>query len=112
MLTKRISGIIILIIGITLIGTSFYIKSRVSSGREQISEAEESVRKGKQLFSSNPLTKEIGKGITDSAEKRIQAGSAEADRYAKLALWFQIGGGIFIVVGGVLIFISRKKELN
>ncbi|NGX34678.1 MAG: hypothetical protein K1060chlam1_01031 [Candidatus Anoxychlamydiales bacterium] len=110
MLTKRISGIIIVILGITLIGTSFYIKSQVSSGREQISEAEKKVQKGKELFSTNPITKELGKGITDSAERKIKAGSAKADRYATLALWFQIGGGILIVVGGVLIFMKRKKN--
>lgn len=110
MLTKRISGIIIVILGISLILSSFYIKSRVASGREQISEAEESVRKGKQLFSLNPVTKELGKGITDSAERKIKAGSAKADRYETLALWFQIGGGVFIVIGSGLIFMSRKKK--
>jgi len=110
MLAKRISGIIIVILGIALILFSFYIKSRVSSGREQISEAEESVRKGKQLFSLNPYSKEVGKHITGLAERKIKEGSAKADRYDTLALWFKIGGGVFIVIGAGLIFISRKKK--
>ena len=109
MLTKRILGIIIIIIGICLIGSSFYIKSRVSSGREQIAEAESTVRKGEQLFSLNPVTKEVGKGITDSAKRKIQAGSAEADRYELIAVWFQISGSVLIVLGAGLIFMSRKK---
>ena len=110
MLTKRISGIIIVILGIALILSSFYIKSRVSSGREQISEAEESVKQGKELFSSNPFTKEIGKHITGSVEKKIKEGSDKADTYDTLALWFQIGGSAFVVIGSGLIFISRKRD--
>lgn len=110
MLTKRISGIIIVILGIFLILSSFYIKSRVSSGREQISEAKESVRKGKQLSDLNPFTKEVGKHITDSAERKIKEGSAEADTYDTIALWFQIGGSVFVVIGAGLIFVSRKKK--
>ena len=110
MLAKKISGIILIILGVSLILSSFYIKSLVRTGREQISEAKESIRKGKQLFSLNPYSKEVGKNITDPAERKIKEGSAKADRYDTLALWFQIGGGVFIVIGSVLIFISRKKK--
>jgi hypothetical protein len=107
---KRILGIIILVVGVSLVVSSFYIKSRVSSGREEIAQAEKTVKRGKQLFSLNPTTKEIGKGLTDSADRKIQEGSAKADRYEIIALWFQISGGVFIVVGGYLIFVRRKEE--
>ncbi len=110
MRTKRILGIIIIIIGISFIASSFYIKSRVTSGREQISQAEGTVRKGKQLFSLDPIAKEAGKVITDPIDKKLKEESAKADRYDTLATWFQIGGGIFIVIGAGLIFISRKKR--
>jgi len=110
MLKKRILGIIIIVIGLSLIASSFYIKSRVKSGRKQISEAKGNVRRGKQLFSLNPITKEIGKGVTSSAERKIKAGSAKADNYDMLALWFQLGGGVFIIIGAGLIFFSRKKK--
>jgi len=108
--TKRIVGIIIIILGLLLIGGSFYIKSQVASGREQISQAEEGVRKGKQLFSINPLTKEVGKEITDPIERKIQAGSAKADRYATIALWLQISGVACIIIGAWIIFTGRKKQ--
>lgn len=110
MLKKRILGIIIAVIGVLCLLTSFYIKSQVSDGRVQIADAEAKVRKGKELFSLNPVTKEAGKVIMDPIDKKIQAGTAEADRYAAIAMWLQIGGGIFIVIGGWLIFISRKKK--
>jgi len=109
MLIKRIVGICLIVLGLGLIASSFYIKSRVASGREQIAEAESAVRKGKQLFSINPFTKELGKGITDSVEKKIQAGSTKADRYATIAMWFQIVGGVCIVVGAGLIFFRKRK---
>ncbi|KKM70340.1 hypothetical protein LCGC14_1441680, partial [marine sediment metagenome] len=57
---KRISGIIIVIIGVSLILSSFYIKSRVRSGRQEISEAQSTVSKGKELFSFTKETKEVG----------------------------------------------------
>jgi len=109
MRTKRLSGIIIIILGICLIGTSFYIKSKVRSGREKISRAEDTVSKGKKLFSLDPFAKEAGKTITDPIDKKLKEESAKADRYDTLATWFQVGGGICIVIGGVLIFISRKN---
>ena len=112
MLSKRILGIFIIVIGASLIASSFYINSRVKSGREQISQAQDTVRQGKHLFSLNPITKEVGKGITDSAERKISEGSEKANRYAVLALWFQIGGSILIVAGGGIIFLSRNKKIK
>jgi hypothetical protein len=112
--TKRILGIIIATLGIALLLTSFYIKSQVSSGRRQISESRSSVNRQKQLFSLTPATKELGKGFTDSAERQIGEGSAKADRYDTLALWFQIGGSVFIVIGAGLVIMSfiNKKQKN
>jgi len=110
MLTKRILGIIIIISGALMLISSFYIKSRVSSGKEQIAKAKEKVRRGKQLFSLNPVTKEVGKEITTSAEKKIKEGSAKIDKYNTLAMWLQVGGGILFAIGAGLIYMSRKKK--
>lgn len=107
---KKILGIIAVILGALLIFFSFYIKGQVSEGRKEISEAKEKVSKGKKLFSFNPFTKEITKGLTDSAEKKIQEGIAKADEYENLAIWLQIAGIIFLVIGIGLIFLSRKKK--
>ena len=109
MRAKRISGIIIVIIGVALILSSFYIKSRVRSGRQEISEAQSTVNKGKKLFSVTPITKDVGDVLTGSAQKKINEASGMADSYAVLATWFQVGGAVFIVLGSVLIYIGRKK---
>ncbi len=107
---KKILGISTVILGAFLIFFSFYIKDQVAEGRKEISEAKEKVAKGKKLFSLNPVTKEVTKGLTDSAEKKIKEGIAKADRYERLVIWFQISGGIFLAVGIGLIFIGKKKK--
>ena len=107
---KRILGIIIIAIGLFFIGSSIYIKQEVNAGRKQISEAQETVKSGKKLFSINPFTKEIGKSITDVMEGKIKEGSDKADRYEALSFWLMIGGIIFVIGGAVLIYLSKKKR--
>ncbi|MBN2479126.1 MAG: hypothetical protein JXA94_02745 [Parachlamydiales bacterium] len=109
MLKKRILGIVIIIIGAALIISSFIIKSQVSEGRKEIAEAQKQVNRGSSLFSHNPITKEIGKGLTGAAQNKIDAGTQKANFYNTLAVWFQIGGAVFIVLGAGIIFIGRKK---
>ena len=67
---KRILGILILLCGIAMILGSVYIKQRVAEGKMQISSAQNKVNQGNSLFSLNPVSKEIGKGVTGSAQKR------------------------------------------
>ena len=109
MLKKRILGFIIIILGIALILSSFYIKSRVGEGRKQIAEAESQIQTGNKLFSLNPITKEIGKGITSSVQNKIDEAIKKANKYYDLAIWFQIRGAVFIVIGAGIIFLGRKK---
>jgi hypothetical protein len=109
MLNKRNFGILSIILGILLIVGSFYIKSRVEEGRKQISQAESKISQGKQLFSLNPITKEVGKEMAASAEIKISDATQKANRYETIALLCQIGGVLFVIVGGGLIFLGRKK---
>ena len=69
MTAKRIFGIVALVIGIVLVGFSSYIKSQVAQGKVKIDNAQKQVDQGSSLFSLSPATKEVGKGITDSAQK-------------------------------------------
>lgn len=110
MLAKRILGIIFIVIGITLISTSFYITNRVNEGREEIAQAQEKVSIGKKILSFNPFGKKIAKRITDAIEKRIEEGSLKVDTYATISLLFKGGGGVFIVLGVGLIILSIKHR--
>ena len=85
MLKKRILGIILAILGVSLLISSFYIKSQISSGREEISDAEKKLNIGKKLFSLNPITKEAGKDLSAPIERKIEAGSEKANRYEMIA---------------------------
>lgn len=102
-------AVLIFIIGVAMLFGSMYIKSQVEQGREQIKSAQKSVDTGKGLFSLSPYTKDVGSAFAGSAEKKIKAGSAEADRYEKIAGWLQIGGIVFMVLG-VGILVLRKKR--
>jgi hypothetical protein len=104
-------GVVILIIGVAMIFGSMYISGQVAEGRQRISAAQSQINRGSGLFNLNPITQEVGKGITRSAQKKINRYSQEADRYAEMASWLKIGGIILIVVGaGVSILGSRKKS--
>ena len=88
---------------------SMYIMNQVDTGRQQIYAGQREVDQGNSLFNLNPATKEVGKGIFGSAQKRIDAGTAEADRYQQMANWLKIGGIVLIIVGIGSIFLPRKK---
>ncbi len=102
-------GVVVFIIGVAMLLGSFYIKTQVLEGRKQISSAQKSVDQSKGLFSLSPYTKDVGGMIAGSAENKIKAGSAEADRYEKIAGGLQIGGGALIILGIVLLVIRKKR---
>jgi|SRR3972149_8138542 len=106
---KTILGVVIAVVGIAMILTSFYIKSQVSEGRQQIAEAQGKLNTGKKLFSVNPFTKKIDKEISGSVQGEIDDATRKANFYNSLVLWLQIGGVVFIVLGGGIIYYSRKR---
>lgn len=109
--TKRIIGIIIIIIGVVSLITSRYIKHRVEEGKGEISSAEKKVGQADSLFSLHPFAEEVGKkGFTDSARKKIEQGKRDVKEYSELAYWLQIGGIVLIVAGVGVVFISGKKK--
>jgi hypothetical protein len=109
-MTRKIMGILIIILGVVGIFVSMYIKGQIGIGRSAISSAEEKVSMGKTLFSLSPATKEIGKGITRGAEEKIEAGRQEISKYDTLANWALIGGIVVIVLGATILFIPGKKS--
>ncbi len=108
--SKQIAGIVIVIVGIGMIIGSNYIKGQVEQGKIQISSAQRKVDKSNSLFSINPVSKEIGKGITGSAQRKINAGEDEVAHYEEIAKWLNIGGIGAIVVGGVVFFLGLSKK--
>lgn len=106
---KRILGIAAIIVGLILFATAQYIKSRIAAGEEVISSAQGSVDRMSRLFSLNPVSKEVGRGITSSAKKQIEQGEQTISSYSVLAGRLQIGGILLTAAGIVLLFLSRKR---
>jgi len=107
---KRILGILILLVGLAMLSVSYYIKHQVVEGRTQISSAQKKVDRGNSLFSLNPISKQLGQGMTNSAQKKIDKGQQEVDEYTVLANRFQTWGIVVAVVGVVVIAFGRKKK--
>ncbi|MBS3904478.1 MAG: hypothetical protein KGZ39_04050 [Simkania sp.] len=107
---KKILGVVILIIGIGSICFSLYIKGRINEGKTQVSRAQKELDQGNSLFSLNPVSKEIGKEISGSVQKKINEGSEKIKEYEALAHWLLIGGIALIILGGGSLFIGRKTS--
>ena len=109
---KRTTSIILIILGIGLYLFGNYIADEVSKGRKQITSGQESVDQVKKLSQFNPFTKEIGDMATDSAQKKIDKGKQDANKYQVLANWLHGGGIVIFVTGiGLLVFsFARKKN--
>lgn len=107
---RRIIGILLFLVGIALIAISMYINEQVSAGKLKIASAQEQVDQAQSLFSQNALTKPVGKGLTNSAQQKINAGEEEVSYYANMASHFKIGGIALIVLGVSTTLIGNYKR--
>jgi hypothetical protein len=107
--TKKVLGIIALILGVIFVAISIYIKGQVEAGKVKVAHAEKQIEQGKHLFPLNPVTKSIEKEVTKEADTRIEASKEKIARFEGIARVLQIVGIILIVLGGILFFLPRKK---
>lgn len=107
---KRNSAVLCLIAGAGLLAASFYIHGQVAEGREQISSAQKKVDQSNSLFSVSPYTKGVGNALTGSAQKKIDAGSAEAAHYEEMANMLKFGGFGLLILGAIIFVLSRKRS--
>ena len=120
MIAKKILGVLIVLIGIAMLGGSYYIQNQVNEGKIQVASAQSKVDTGKALFSNIPVAKDvgvvgeigkgIGKGLASSAQSKIDAGSEQIRHYEKMAFGLKMGGIALIIVGIAVVFIGRKKR--
>lgn len=106
---KRISSIVVILIGIALLIFSAYIKNKLADAEGQISSAKSKVDTGEKLFSLNPVSKEIGEGLTGSAREKIRDAEGQVAYYYEVAMWCQRGGIALIIIGAAVFIFSRKK---
>lgn len=108
--SKRIIGIVLIVIGIVMFIFSNSISNQVAEGRGEISSAQEKVDTGSTLFSVTPQSKQVGKLITGSAQEKINEGSAKADYYESMAHSLKIGGIVVFIIGIGVVFLGRKRS--
>jgi|GEM_PF-2213594 len=99
---KKISGIICILIGAALLAYGFYGRSEMASARQQISEA-----RAPEIIPSNPITDPIQRDITDGVKQKYYA---QVDEYETPVMLLFIGGGVFLVIGILLLALGRRKK--
>jgi hypothetical protein len=107
---KRVIGLLAVILGVALIVFVFYGKGKILQGKEEIASGKKSVKTTQQLFSWNPVSKQVGQGLTSGAQKQIAAGELTIAQYEKLFMWCEYGGIALIVVGAGLILFGRTQK--
>ena len=102
-------GVVMFVIGVVAFGLSMYIRDQVDEGRGRVSSAQKRLDQGNSLFNLSPMTKQIGKGFTSGAQNKIDEGILQIQKYNDFAAWLQIAGIVFMVVGGGITIIAKKK---
>jgi len=102
----RALGLIVLIAGIACLFFSSYIMQQVNEGKGKIQKGEQAMKQGNQLFSLNPVTKEVGKNFTNPIQQKINAGKETIAHYENMAQMLYTTGIIGIIAGGVLFIVS------
>lgn len=108
---KKIFAVIVFLVGVAMIGGSMYITKQIEEGKIQISNAERQLKQGSALFSINPVTKQIGEGITSSADRKIARANQDILTYTNLAQLLMVGGIIVVIIGlGMFVFALRTRK--
>jgi len=107
---KRIFGLLVIIAGVALMMFSNYLDGRLADADRQISDAKKKIQQGDQLFSLNPVSKEIGGAITGSAKQKVRSGEEEVAYYRRISMYSHNGGIALIVIGAVIVIFGRKKK--
>jgi len=110
MKTRRIWGIICIIVGAVMLFFSHYIAEQVAAGEVQIQQGQRTIKSTESIFGMSKYTKPIGETLTSSGKRRIAAGEQEIAKYTEMSRNLKIGGIVLIIVGLGLIFIGRRKK--
>lgn len=101
---RKIIGIICLLIGLGLLGYGYYGKQEIAKAREQISSAK---APSEGILPENPVSEYIEKPIVEGQKAKY---SREVDQYELPVNLMLIGGGVFTLIGILLLVIPKKKR--
>lgn len=109
---KKISGLILILIGAALIVFSCLISAKVKQGEQKIQRSQRTVNTIRKYSSVSPNAKKIGQMATQPVQQKINQGKQEAAKFQGISIWAFIGGIIIAAVGVVLFvlgFFSDEK---
>lgn len=101
----RILGIVILCIGFVVLFFGNYIANQIEAGKEQIQSGQSQINTYKNIFSINPVSKQVGNQMMKPYEERISRGQTEITEYEALVIKLRIAGVILIIIGLALALI-------
>lgn len=106
---KNILAIALIVLGAIMLLFSDYIAREVTEGKNKVTRAQSQVDTMDSVFSASKYTKPIGKTFTHGAQKKIDAGQAEIEKYKTVSSSLRIGGIILILISLGLFFIRKKR---
>lgn len=112
-LPKRISGVILLVLGVLIIIFGNIISGQVEEGKKKIHKAQRGVNTIKDISKIHQTTEKIGKTITKPVQKKINKGRVQAKDYKILSTVMLIVGIVFSATGVILLilsFTSKKRQ--
>ncbi len=107
---KQVVGLLAIVLGIALIIFVIYGSDQINQGKEEIASGKKKVKQTQQIFSFNPVTKQVGQGLTSGGEQRIAEGELTIEQYENIFKWCKIGGIVLIVLGAGLVLFCRKQK--
>jgi len=109
----KVIGALIIIAGVAALLFSNYLNEQIAEGNIKIEKGQKAVNQGNQLFSLSPYTQQVGKGLTNSSQKKINSGKEQIAYYQQMADNLHTGGIVAIVVGAGIVlygFMGKKKK--
>ena len=89
--SKKIGGVVAIVVGVVIILLAFYAKSRVAHAKETIG-------KSSGMFGDNP----INRGISGALEGKV-------GEYDAPIMWSLIGGFVLVIAGTAFLICYRRR---
>ncbi len=107
---KKISGSILLVVGIVLIVFGSIVSGKVNQGRRKIRKAQKSVNVIRDVSGASGYTRGIGKAASNSAQKKINKGKRQAGTFKGLSIVFLVVGIVCVSSGASILYLGYEPK--
>ncbi len=110
---QNMIGVVLILAGGACIFSAQRIALRVSEGVNQVNTAQNQVDSSQKIFALNPVTKQLGQPLTQSAQERIDHAHEQIEKYSLLAKKIRMIGIFLLGVGlGILVWSYKKFRIR